>query len=96
MDRRHYLVTYDISDDRRRDAVYKILLGAGDHAQYSVFFCELGERELVRLRTRLRECIDASEDQILIVDLGRNVRPLEAGVESLGRGYQPSIRVVVI
>lgn len=54
MERRHYLVTYDISDDKRRDAVFRLLLGHGDHAQYSVFFCELSGRELVELRARLR------------------------------------------
>ncbi len=96
MDRRHYLVTYDISDDKRRTVVYQTLLGYGDHAQYSVFFCELGDRELVQLRTRLRTSIHATEDQILIVDLGRSVRPLEAGLEVLGRSYEPSVRIVVV
>lgn len=96
MDRRHYLVTYDISDDKRRTAVYTTLLGYGDHAQYSVFFCELGDRELVALRSRLREHIHATDDQILIVDLGRAVRPLEAGLEVLGRRYEPSVRVLVV
>jgi CRISPR-associated protein Cas2 len=96
MDRRHYLVTYDISDDKRRTTVYEILLGQGDHAQYSVFFCELSDRELVALRSRLRSSINAAEDQILIVDLGRSVRPLEVGLEVLGKPYTPSIRTVVV
>lgn len=96
MERRHYIVTYDISDDRRRDDVFRILLGQGDHAQYSVFFCELSDRELVDLRARLRACIHASEDQILIVDLGPARRPLQAGLESLGRAYEPPVRTFII
>ena len=96
MDRCNYLVTYDISDDKRRDAVFKLLLGFGDHAQYSVFFCELNAREVVELRARLRAKIHAVEDQILVVDLGSSVRPLAEGVESIGRGYQPPVRTVVI
>ncbi len=48
-----YLVTYDVSDDRRRDRVFATLRGFGDHLQYSVFRCELAEIERVRLRARL-------------------------------------------
>jgi len=96
MERRHYIVTYDISDDRRRNDVFGILLGQGDHAQYSVFFCELSDRELADLRARLRACIHATEDQILIVDLGLAARPLEAGLECLGRGYDPPVKTYIV
>jgi CRISPR-associated protein Cas2 len=96
MARRHYLVSYDVSDDKRRNKVFKTLHGFGDHAQYSVFFCELSDQELVQLRTKLRAAIHHKEDQVLIVDLGTNTRPLEEGIEVLGRGYQPSTRVVVV
>jgi CRISPR-associated protein Cas2 len=96
MDRRHYVVTYDISDDRRRTDVHRTLLGFGDWAQYSVFFCELNERELITLRTRLRACINTVEDQVLIVDLGRAVHPLQTDLECLGRGYDPPVRTFVV
>ena len=96
MGRRHYLVSYDVSDDRRRTKIFKTLHGFGDHAQYSVFFCELSDQELVQLRTKLRSAIHHKEDQILIVDLGATARPLEEGLEVLGRGYQPATRVVVV
>ena len=96
MARRHYLVCYDVSDDKRRNKVFKTLHAFGDHAQYSVFFCELSDQELVQLRTRLRAAIHHKEDQVLIVDLGTNTRPLEEGIEVLGRGYQPATRVVVV
>ena len=96
MSRRHYVVTYDIADDRRRNAVFKTLNGAGDHAQYSVFFCELNERELIQLRSRLRQAIHHREDQVMIVDLGKAVRPLETGLQILGRGYAPPVRSIVI
>lgn len=96
MRRRHFLVTYDISDDRRRDRTFKTLLGFGDHAQYSVFFCEMDDRELAQLRARLRQEIHAQEDQILILDLGAASRPLVGGLEVLGRGYEPPLRTVVI
>lgn len=94
--RRHYLVTYDISDDKRRDRTFKTLTGFGDHAQYSVFFCEMSDRELAELRYRLREIIHAREDQILILDLGHARQPLVAGLEVLGRGYEPPVNMFVV
>lgn len=49
MTRKRFLVAYDIADDKRRNQVFKTLYGYGDHAQYSVFFCELSQQELVRV-----------------------------------------------
>lgn len=93
---RHYAVSYDISDDKRRTKVFKTLYGFGDHAQYSVFFCELSDADLVRLRMALRGSINHIEDQVMIIDLGTTAQPLEAGLEVLGRAYRPSIRTVVV
>jgi len=67
-DRRRYLVTYDIADDRRRTRVFETLLGTGDHTQYSVFVCELDRRELAELRAELHGHIHAHDDQVLVVD----------------------------
>lgn len=94
--RRHYVVTYDISDDKRRTNVFTMLFGYGDHAQYSVFFCELSDTELVQLRSKLRDAINTHEDQVMLVDLGRATQPLEAGLEVIGKSYSPPVRTVVI
>ena len=94
--RRHYVVSYDISDDKRRNQVFKTLYGFGNHAQYSVFFCELSEVELVRLRSSLRVAINHHEDQVMIIDLGTNSRPLETGLEVIGKAYRPPVRTLVV
>lgn len=94
--RRHYLVSYDVSDNRRRDKIFEILKDHGDHAQYSVFFCELTRRELSSLRRLLREHVNHREDQVLFVDLGQATNPLKAGMEVLGKAYDPPVRNVVI
>lgn len=96
MARRRYLVTYDISDDKRRSQVFQTLRDNGDHAQYSVFFCELTASELSVLRGRLSEAIHHREDQVLILDLGNSENPLAAGLETIGRGYEPPVRVFVV
>ena len=96
MARRRYLISYDISDDKRRTRTFKILDAWGDHAQYSVFFAELNPTELMRLKARLDAIIHHEEDQILILDLGPHTSPLKEGLECLGKAYHPPARVVVV
>ncbi len=94
--RRRYLISYDIADDKRRDEVFKSLKDEGDHAQYSVFFCELDHRELASLRGRLAEAIHAREDQVMILDLGESDNPVESRLETLGKAYEPPARAMVV
>lgn len=94
--RRRYLVAYDIADDRRREKVFAELQGQGDRAQFSVFFCELTRRELIRMRSELRTIIHDNEDQIMILDLGGAHRPLESDLEVLGCAYEPDIRSHIV
>jgi len=96
MARRHYLITYDVSNDKRRTRVFNALRDNGDHAQFSVFFCQLSARELADLRGQLSEHIHAREDQVLILDLGEAHNPLDAGLECLGQRYLPPTRVQVV
>jgi CRISPR-associated protein Cas2 len=96
MNRRHFLVTYDISDDKRRTSVFNLLQANGDHAQFSVFLCQLNRTEMAHLQAELQPRINASEDQILILDLG----PVEFGESvpllTIGKGYAPPIRTMIV
>lgn len=94
--RRHYLVTYDISDDRRRDRVFRALHGYGNHVQYSVFLCELDERDVVRMRAQVDSEIHHDEDQVLVLDLGRSIHPLDSIVETIGRALKADSRALVL
>jgi CRISPR-associated protein Cas2 len=96
MNRKRFLVAYDVADDKRRNQVFKTLYGYGDHAQYSVFFCELNQQELVELRVKIRRAIHDGEDQVMILDLGAAANPLEAGLECLGKPYVPTTAVLVV
>lgn len=96
MARRHYLISYDVSDDKRRTRLFKTLEGEGDHAQYSVFLCELSPTERVRLRSQILEIIHEREDQVLLLDLGPGERPLDQGMEVLGTPYDPLTRTLVV
>ena len=96
MNRRHFLVSYDISDDKRRTSVFECLQANGDHAQFSVFFCQLTPAELARLQAALQPMIDASTDQVLILDLGKVEYAEPLAVVTLGRAYAPPVRTMIV
>ena len=94
--RNRYFVTYDITEDPRRTAVYKLLRGYGDHLQYSVFRCDLTDRRRIELTAALYELIDHATDQILIIDLGPVDGRAAICVSSIGRTYANPERTVLI
>jgi CRISPR-associated protein Cas2 len=96
MNRRRFLIGYDISDDKRRTGVFKTLIAHGDHVQFSVFLCALTAKELAGLRAALSEMIHARDDQVIIVDLGLADSDLETIIDCLGKRYEPASRVRVV
>ena len=65
----HYTVAYDITDDKRRNRVAKILKDFGTRIQYSVFECDTDRRALLRLQSQLEKVIDFGEDTIIFYHL---------------------------
>ena len=59
-----YIIAYDISDDRRRTKIHKVLSGFGTWTQYSLFECFLSRKELVLLKSKLARHIDESQDSV--------------------------------
>jgi CRISPR-associated protein Cas2 len=94
--RNRYIVTYDISDDDRRNRVFKVLRGCGDHIQYSVFRCDLSDQERITMIAVLHPLIEHKEDQILVIDLGPVDGRAATCVDAMGRCYLPAERTVVV
>lgn len=68
------LVTYDVQTTtpagrRRLRRVARVCLDFGQRVQYSVFECNVGEAELVQLRSRLLDEIDPQEDSLRLYRL---------------------------
>ena len=53
------VVSYDISDDKRRRKVAKIMEGYGFRVQYSVFECDLEPKQLIQSQHRVRPLVKA-------------------------------------
>jgi CRISPR-associated protein Cas2 len=83
--RRVCIVSYDISDPKRWRQVYRTMRGYGQHLQLSVFACDLTRSQRIEMIAALETAIDASEDQVLVVDLGPSeARPIHH-IEAVGR-----------
>lgn len=91
-----YIVTYDIADDRRWRAIYKLLHGYGEWLQLSVFQCRLTASRHVELTQRLSAAMNMAEDHAMIVDVGP-ADGVQPRVQSLGkRSFDPIERVPVV
>ena len=58
------VVTYDISEDKRRTKIHKVLKSYGQWMQFSVFECVVTRTEYARLRNRLSGLIEPEVDSI--------------------------------
>jgi len=65
-----FLIAYDIADQKRWRQVHRIMCGAGDPLQYSVFRCELTAVELHHVQKALWDELNLAEDRVMVVDLG--------------------------
>lgn len=90
-----YIVTYDISDQKRWRAVFKLMNGYGEWLQLSVFQCRLSRKNHAELIATLDQIIHHQDDHILIMDLGPADK-VDPRVTSLGKTFQRVEREPVI
>lgn len=60
----YVIVSYDISEDKRRTKIHSILKSYGQWVQLSVFECDLTATQYAKLRSRLSKLIKPDEDSI--------------------------------
>lgn len=94
--RQTFIISYDVSCDKRLRRVYRLMRGWGDHIQYSVFRCELNARELVELRSQLAFLINHQEDQVLFVDVGPVDGRGSTSIRAIGKVYSPPERRAIV
>lgn len=66
--RHWHLFMYDVSDDKRRTKVHKVLSSWGEPLQFSIFSVRCTARELERVRVELTRCME-DEDRLAVVRL---------------------------
>jgi CRISPR-associated protein Cas2 len=73
-----YAVAYDLSDDRERSRVDKVLKGWGHRAQKSVFLVLTSRYGIRQLRGQL-EALELASGTVLILRLQNAVEPIAIG-----------------
>jgi CRISPR-associated protein Cas2 len=94
--RRVYLCTYDVSDDKRRTKLFELLKDHGEHVQYSVFLCSLTSMELIRLEADASDIIHQQEDQLLVIDIGPDEVDWSSNLSCHGKPWSPIVRSQII
>lgn len=85
------LVSYDITNQRRRRKVASMLENYGRRVQYSVFECLLAERQIAELLKRLGSLIDIRSDSIRLYRLTHNA---VTAIQVLGVGQVTALPLV--
>lgn len=67
-----YVVAYDISVDKRRTKVHKLLKGFGKWTEFSLFECFLTKKELLQMRSKLDKLLNPQSDRVRIYNLCEN------------------------
>jgi CRISPR-associated protein Cas2 len=80
---RHLVVSYDVTDDRRRERLARFLRGFVDRVQKSVFEGAVPEPRVEPLRRGTVKLIDHDEDSVRVYNLCRRCRE---ATEVIGTG----------
>lgn len=94
--RNRYLVAYDVSDPGRLRRTRRKMTGFGDPLQYSVFLCDLSDKERVIMEGAVAEIINHREDRVLIVRMGPSNGTRSQNMRALGRQVLPAAREVMV
>ncbi len=75
----YYLICYDISEDFRLNKILRYMKGKGIHLQYSVFYCLLNHKELLKIIDEVMAMIDLKQDDVRIYPLVTNFKAIVLG-----------------
>ena len=62
-----YLISYDISENKRRNKIFKELKNYGRHVQFSVFECELDRKRYRQLYTSTENRAADEEQETIVI-----------------------------
>lgn len=69
MKEKHYLIAYDITDDRRRRMIVKLLMNYAYRIQFSIFEFTATESIAQKIYERVKRIIEENEDSVSIYEL---------------------------
>ena len=96
MNRKRYIVSYDVAHPKRLRAVARVAEGYGYRLQFSVFECLLDPLRLADMKSQLDDLIHHTEDQVLFISMGNRNADSSLAIESLGIPYAQHSRLTII
>lgn len=88
------VVSYDISDDKRRRKVAEIMEGYGYRVQYSVFECDLSKNQMAEMKQALRPYVKSREmDSIRFYPLPADAVEL---IQVMGNDQARSLGIIAV
>lgn len=96
MNRRRFLICYDIADAKRLRHVARVCESYGTRIQFSVFESALSPTMLAKFKSELDDIIHHANDQILFVDLGADDSSTPFTIHTLGLPYIKKSRITII
>ena len=69
MKEKHYLIAYDMQDNKRRNKIVKLLMNYAYRVQFSVFEFSVTDIIYNKIIKEINEIINLEEDSILIYEL---------------------------
>lgn len=64
-----FLISYDVTSDKKRNKLSKYLEELGVRLQFSVFECNININKLKSIKSKIEEIINMNKDSVLIYQL---------------------------
>ena len=93
VNRHFFLVSFDISKDKIRYRVVKVLLKFGTRVQKSVFECLLNDKQYLEMKSALDKLIERDTDSIRYYHLCQNCVKT---IEITGKGFWNLVEEVIV
>jgi CRISPR-associated protein Cas2 len=87
------VIAYDISDNKRRTRLFKLLKRFGEPVQFSIFECLINESQFDALRKEVVKIIVAGEDDVRYYDICAGCKRL---TQTFGKAFSTSVQAVYI
>lgn len=88
-----WVISFDISNDKKRRRAVKILEGFGHRTQFSVYECLLKRHQLRQVQTKLKSLIESSDKVLYYPVCGKDA--LCRYADGAGQIYWPEALYIV-
>ena len=83
-----YFISYDVSCPKRLNKIRRLLKGYGSHQHYSVFLCDMTNKERLVFQIQAEKILNLKEDRVLLLDSGTVNNDIFKKIHNIGRAVE--------